>query len=81
MNIVIKISAGEKMCGECVYKTIFHTGLVDEFHPLCEIFKPYYGEWGARDMKRSRRCIRAEKNAASSRTATPSTRTANQQEK
>ena len=60
-RISIAIDAGEKMCGDCAYKTIFHTGLVDEFHPMCEIFKPYYGAWGARDMRRSRKCISAEK--------------------
>lgn len=33
--IALMINAGEKMCGECAFKIIHHTGLIGETHPKC----------------------------------------------
>ena len=64
IQIAIKISAGKKMCDDCEYLTIFHTGLVGEFHPMCDIFDEVYGEWGERNMKRAKACLAAEKRSS-----------------
>ena len=63
-KILLEIDCDEKMCGKCQYKLSHSTGLVGEFHPVCDVFDGHYGEWGARDMKRARRCIAASQNGA-----------------
>jgi len=63
-KILLEIDCDEKMCGKCQYKLSHSTGLVGEFHPVCDVFDGHYGEWGARDMKRARRCIAAQKKAS-----------------
>lgn len=62
-TIKIKINSGEKMCGDCAYKKRFSTG-TGEWHMMCEIFAPHYGEWNSLEMKRSNRCIRAERSGS-----------------
>ena len=59
-TITLKINAGAKMCGDCEYLRIFSTGLLYESHPTCAIFHAN-GKWGARDMKRPKECLKAEK--------------------
>ena len=72
ITIAITIAAGEKQCGECEFMKRHSTGLKDEWHMYCSVFSPYYGAWGEPDMKRSQRCIRAERKfAASSRQEKP----------
>ena len=63
-KILLEIDCDEKMCGKCQYKLSHSTGLVGEFYPICDVFDGHYGEWGARDMKRARRCIAAQKKAS-----------------
>ena len=63
-KILLEIDCDEKTCGKCQYKLSHSTGLVGEFHPICDVFDGHYGEWGARDMKRARRCIAAQKKAS-----------------
>lgn len=63
-EITLTITCGEKTCGECQYKAIFRTG-IGEFHPKCELFDNHYGNWGEVDMRRSRKCVAAQRKAAS----------------
>lgn len=61
ISIQIEIDCEEKLCGNCDYMTIHHTGLVGEYHPKCNIFPGHYGKWGSDNMKRSKECIASQK--------------------
>lgn len=60
-TIKLTIDAGEKMCDGCEYKTAFHTGLIGEWHMVCDIFPDAKGEWAELNMKRPQECLQSEK--------------------
>ena len=59
MPIKIVISLNLKgdceYCNDCQYLTIFQTGILNEFHPKCNLFE-VNGKWGETNMKRCSLC-------------------------
>ena len=62
--ISLDLKADCEYCNDCQFLTVFHTGMIGEFHPKCNLFD-ICGEWGETNMKRCRQCkdsqIRYEK--------------------
>jgi hypothetical protein len=61
-TISIKIDAGEKMCDQCEMLHYFSTGLIGEWYMRCRLFDQT-GDWRDSNMKRTKECIKAEKQA------------------
>ena len=57
--IPLNIDTNCEYCNDCNFLIIFHTGMINEFHPKCTLFD-VCGDWGQRNMKRCKTCLSAQ---------------------